>query len=441
MKNPSGNAGALNVDIKYLRLQPDIITDKPPAQTDPPCFKFNQTQPYRFKNYELPEDERGVALYWHWDDYGKTEEICESLGASSLTKSQKGALSRIVMHAHYEALGAGRPIHYSRAKNANLWTSGQLKKRAFFSQHLVVNGTNFLEHHCLIHHNKGSIGYLGRQSEFRATYQLIANIAGISYKMLRPDDPLVLRNAENEELLIPNTRALQRMAKRVDAQNELILNTDFTTLGHLKAPMRRIFRHDMDHLGRFYTVGASWQNIRRETRPLIMLEGQPTTLLDFSACVPNIAYRKIQEIPPGNPYKSDNFCRSDAKLAMVILLNALTKEKAINALAFDMGFAGTCSNDLIARRNEAELLISELELRHPCLVEAGLFFGSGLKLMRIESDIADKIMTDLRNLGIVSLPIHDGFMVKRENKPHLLEAMNEHSKFNSSVSIPVSVEF
>lgn len=33
MKNPSGKAGALNVDIKYLVLQPDIITDKPPTQT------------------------------------------------------------------------------------------------------------------------------------------------------------------------------------------------------------------------------------------------------------------------------------------------------------------------------------------------------------------------------------------------------------------------
>jgi hypothetical protein len=397
--------------------------------------------PFEFKRYELPEDERGVPLYFQWDDNGKTEEICESLGASGLTKSQKGAISRIAMHAHYEALGAGRPIHYSRSKTSNVWKTEQSKRRAFFSHHLVVYAVDYLERHGLIYHNKGGTGCLGRQSEFRATYHLIANISGISYQMMCPDDPLILRNMDNAELPIPKTRELQRMAKRVDAQNALILNTEFTTFNNLKAPLRRIFRYDMAHLGRFYTVGASWQNVRKETRWLIKLDGQATTLLDFSACIPNIAYRSIQEAAPENPYQSDNFCRSDAKLAMVILLNAETRKKAINALAFDRGFTGTGSNDLIARRYEAKLLISELEQRHPCLVDAELFFGSGLKLMRIESDIADNIMTDLRKLGIVCLPIHDGFMVKHKHKPQLLEAMSEHSKFNSSVSIPVSVEF
>ena len=85
--------------------------------------QIKKSTPFVFKRYELPEDEKGIALYWLWNDFGKTEEICKSLGASGLTKSQKGAISRIAMHAHYEALGAGRPIHYSRSKTANFQTS------------------------------------------------------------------------------------------------------------------------------------------------------------------------------------------------------------------------------------------------------------------------------------------------------------------------------
>ena len=87
------------------------------------------------------------------------------------------------------------------------------------------------------------------------------------------------------------------------------------------------------------------------------------------------------------------------------------------------------------------MLISELEAIHAPLVEAGMFFGSGLSLMRTESDIADKIMTELRNLGAVTLPIHDGFIVKREHKQILEEAMREHSKLNSLTPIPISVEY
>ena len=78
------------------------------------------THHFEFRRYELEDDERGVPLYWFWDDHGKTDEICSSLGASGFTKWQKGALARIAMHAHYEALSANRPIHYSRSKSAPL---------------------------------------------------------------------------------------------------------------------------------------------------------------------------------------------------------------------------------------------------------------------------------------------------------------------------------
>lgn len=401
----------------------------------------DNTQHFEFRHYELEDDEKGVPLYWFWDDYGKTEEICASLGASDFTTSQKGALARIAMHAHYEALSANRPIHYSRSKNASLWRSSRIKKRHFFSYDLIIHAMDFLEAHGLISHQKGVAGVIGRQSEFRATFRLIANMSCLPYRMLSPDDPIILRNVDNEELEIPKAREYQRMSKRVNSQNDLILGTSFTSLPVLKSPLRRIFRYDMQHLGRFYTIGASWQNVRRTTRRLIELDGQKTTLLDYSACNPNIAYRLIQAAPPENPYNSESFCRSDAKLALMILLNAKDKAEAIRAVAFSQQFNGSGCGDLLRRRDEADLLISELEAIHATLVEAGMFFGSGLTLMRAESDMADKVMTELRNLGVVALPIHDGFIVKREHKQILEEAMREHSKLNSLTPIPISVEY
>ena len=37
--------------------------------------------------------------------------------------------------------------------------------------------------------------------------------------------------------------------------------------------------------------------------------------------------------------------------------------------------------------------------------------------------MADKVMTELRNLDVVTLPIHDGFIVKLEHKQILEDAM------------------
>lgn len=399
------------------------------------------THYFEFRRYELEDDEKGVPLYWFWDDYGKTNEICAALGASGFTKSQKGALARIAMHAHYEAQCANRPIHYSRSKSALLWRELRIKKQRFYSYDLIIHAMAFLETHGLISHQVGVAGVVGRQSEFRATFRLVENMSPFSYRILSPDDPLILRNADNEELEVPKAREYQRMSKRVNAQNDLILGTEFTTLPVLKSPLRRIFRYDMQHLGRFYTIGASWQNVQRATRQLIELDWHKTTLLDYSACNPNIAYRLIQTQPPENPYCGGDFCRSDAKLALMILLNAKNRAESIRAVAYSQQFTGSGSNDLIVRREEASSLISELETNHAALIEAGMFFGSGLKLMRAESDMADRVMTELRNRGVVTLPIHDGFIVKREHKQILEDAMREHSKLKSLTPIPISVEY
>lgn len=212
-------------------------------------------------------------------------------------------------------------------------------------------------------------------------------------------------------------------------------------MSHLRSPLRRIFRYDMHQLGRFYGIGLNWQNVNNSVRRMVRLDGEPTTLLDFSACNPRIAYQLVKANAPEDSYLSEAFSRPDAKLAMMILLNAKNKSVAIKALAFDTSFVGLGGTQNLARRGEAELLISELEQLHQVLVEAEYFYGSGLGLMRAESDIADRIMTDLRKLRIVCLPIHDGFMVKRKNRHQLKDAMFEHSKLDSQHSIPISVEF
>lgn len=399
-----------------------------------------------FNQYDWLDEEKGTALYWFWDSHGKVEQICAAVGASHFTKSQKEALARIVMHANYEALCGNRLIHYSRSKSAKIWSLDRIKKLPYYSYDLIIRAIDFLEFEGLIEHWTGIAGTKGRQSEFRATHRLILSISNISYDMLIPDAPVIIRGSDKGELPLPMTREVRRMAKKVDAQNKLILDTEFTTFTHLKSPMRRIFRETMKFYGRYHALGASWQNARRDTRRFIELDGNETTLLDFSACNPNIAYRLIQTTPPKEIYSCAGFCREDVKLALMILLNAKSKNGAIFTIASHENFGLDFSSkrqggNFILLREKAKALVKRLGITHAPLVEANMFFGSGLSLMRAESDIADHVMTDLRNLGIVCLPIHDGFIVKVKHRAELNQAMNEHSKLGSQLSIPIEQEY
>ena len=222
------------------------------------------------------------------------------------------------------------------------------------------------------------------------------------------------------------------MCARVDAQNELILAANFTSAPHLLSPLRRIFNLDLSHGGRFYALGGSWLNVPNRERKLIRIDGVKMTLMDFSACQPRIAYHAIRQPMTGDPYDLCGFERSHCKTAMLVLLNAKDRRAANRALANKNGFAP----DSFDRHSYVTAILDALTDKHRLLYEEGWFFGSGLKLMKKDADIADRVMTDLRNQEILSLPIHDGFMVKNIHVQQLRSAMLEHSD-----GIPVSKEF
>jgi hypothetical protein len=63
--------------------------------------------------------------------------------------------------------------------------------------------------------------------------------------------------------------------------------------------LHRVFldrRHKLDRGGRFY--GAWYQNIPKEYRQHIMIDGAPTMELDYSALHPNLLYYHAGVDPP-----------------------------------------------------------------------------------------------------------------------------------------------
>ena len=51
--------------------------------------------------------------------------------------------------------------------------------------------------------------------------------------------------------------------------------------------------------------------------------------------------------------------------------------------------------------------------------------GEGTRLQREDSDLAVDVLAKMSAIGVVTLPMHDSFIVQRKNKEVLMEAMTK----------------
>ena len=188
--------------------------------------------------------------------------------------------------------------------------------------------------------------------------------------------------------------------------------------------------------GRLY--GGWWIGAPKALRGKITINGQPTVELDFSGCAPRMLYHERGLDYRDDPYrleviaayeqkeglKADHF-REGIKAMMQALINDRDKGKPErirlpDGLSFRPGFS----------RPEVRKIIEE---KHAPI--AGAFgTGAGLRLQRIDSDLALRIVTELREAGIAALPIHDSFIVKsscgEQLRNKMIESYNRMFGFN-----------
>jgi hypothetical protein len=353
-------------------------------------------------------DDQGVPLHLRWERTADTEAMLARLGAHGFRAAGEDTLVRIVSHLIFEALGGRRRVHYSRNRSAPdymLGSEGLTYRR-------VVAAVDWLAERGLIEHRRMVPGSAnGQRSDMRATPLLLAVWFAARPMMLPPDVPLVIRSRNGTERAAPVNNETRKMARLIDRLNRAILGADFTSRSDLQAAIRRLFRDDLDHLGRFHTLGPSWQSFGGAHRRDIRIGGEALALLDYTAMIPTLAYLEIGEAPPPDLYALPGLDRKTAKLAMLIALNAQNARIAAAALHHHSGLPLEHARGAIAG-------IVDL---HSALDANGLLFGSGLWLFRRESDIAAEVIRHVLDAGTVVLPIHDGFMVP-ESKVEILKA-------------------
>jgi hypothetical protein len=142
-------------------------------------------------------------------------------------------------------------------------------------------------------------------------------------------------------------------------------------------------------------------------------------------------YEEVGKSLPEGYYDVDGWPREQVKRAILIAINAPTKRKCISALAEQLRKMDATLSYAFPR---AEALLKAVKAKHSPIAHA---FGSdaGARLMRKDSDLADKVMTQmLQATGIVPLVCHDSFIVPVTKEQNLQEIMEREGNYRTKIS-------
>jgi hypothetical protein len=190
---------------------------------------------------------------------------------------------------------------------------------------------------------------------------------------------------------------------------------------------RKFTNGTFDYGGRMY--GGWWINTPKVLRGKIRINGEPTVELDFAGCAIRMLYHERGLDCPGDPYwlapiaqfekekglKAGHF-RNNIKLMTQALINASHGSKLeMIPLPEPMSFIKNFGRIEVRRM---------IEQKHALIADA-YFSNAAGRLQRKDSDIALSVITDLKRIGVVALPIHDSFITPVKDGHILKDKMNQ----------------
>ena len=211
--------------------------------------------------------------------------------------------------------------------------------------------------------------------------------------------------------------------------------------------MRRIFsngddkQYKWDQGGRVYSVGDdSYQQMKKELRPLIAIDDERTAELDLRSSHLTILHAKAKRsLPEGDPYALEGIPRMVVKFLVTAIIG---KEGLPTRWNPDLKteYETTYGSPL----NKAFVLkeVAQRVEKHFCLLE--MMEASGLDTFRLQYVEAQVLITTvlrlLRECEIPSLPVHDSLIVKEKDKETAEAMLKQEFKEQIGVEPVVSLK-
>lgn len=334
------------------------------------------------------------------------------------------ATGAAIIMALYDASLVGKMVSYSR----RMQFYNDRDCHPLLSYRKVIRAVDTLAAAGWLIHHKQSPGGYGCQSRMAGTPEFLELIKAVlrPLPLALPRNPVILRDKEGLAMGLPATRMIARMERKVIGINEALASTDVRTSAGVPvgAGVVRIFNGNMNRGGRFYALGSSWQNIPATERPRISIDGEPVVELDYSTLHPSLLYAEVGAVPPHDSYAIGNWPRPLVKKALLVLINASNLPAVRVYLAHCPEMAALGPADEQDALHTASLVIADIKRVHQPIAK---FFhaDTGARLMRVDSDLACAVQDKLRRQGIVTLPVHDSFLVQERHVDALEDAMLE----------------
>lgn len=192
---------------------------------------------------------------------------------------------------------------------------------------------------------------------------------------------------------------------------------DYRAIDLSARTLHRVFNNESwDEGGRFY--GGWWQNLPKELRPYITIDFKRTIEIDYSGIHPAILLARAGYAVPDDPYgrclegSTDPALRECVKRTFNALLNAPSVIGLKPIEEFSEELTGKSWNDF-----KGFIVNKYPEFKG----EFGT--GEGLRLQRVDSDLAEEIMLACVSRGYACLPVHDSFIVHRGYEPEVKDLM------------------
>lgn len=179
--------------------------------------------------------------------------------------------------------------------------------------------------------------------------------------------------------------------------------------------------------GRMY--GAWWINVWVEFRPRITINGQKTVELDYAAFHPTMLYHERGLECVGDPYELPEITALEQELGLPPRTYRSCIKQYTNAL-INCEKGGRPSNITVEEGTVVPdfyrpiEIIRMIERRH-WPIRSDFRSNAGLRLQRIDSDIAMDVITTAMNEGWVALPVHDSFITTEDQEERLREVMED----------------
>jgi len=391
-----------------------------------------------------------------WESRGHWQLIDSALGCEDGSET----FAAVAIALYIEATGDNRLISYSR--NRNHYTMPRRYRSPLYTYARVVGAADRLDAMDLIDHVQAPSGQRGWQSAMRAKPELVS-LVGTALEsglvLTKPPEPIILRDAEGEAIDYRETGETIRMRREVEAQNEAIAGAQFggDNVVQFVAPLHRIFnRRLFSQGGRFYADGGAWQQFSKAERLRVQIDDEPVVEVDYSQFHPTLAYAQAGHPAPDNAYDIPGFDRALVKVSFNIMLSSSSRNGSRYTIAHKAEMARAVLGDDFPDGLEGEEMWHRAAVLHPGFFQTAsrqaqrlmdaliakhapisrmFFTGAGLALQRLDSDIAEGVMREMRRRGIVVLPVHDSFLAPASKAAELEAVMiDQAAKFGASVS-------